>query len=101
MLSKKPLIRHVRKRIQVDYPVELLRLRTALVPLRPAPTSLACSHRNPDALAHVPWNTGSITGSSLDFTTICAIRSDTVGIPNCLSPPFAFGIFTVRTGGGK
>ena len=25
----------------------------------------------------------------------------TVGIPNVLSPPFAFGIFTVRTGGGK
>ena len=25
----------------------------------------------------------------------------TVGIPSFLSPPFAFGIFTVRTGGGK
>jgi hypothetical protein len=25
----------------------------------------------------------------------------TVGIPNFLSPPFFFGIFTVLTGGGK
>src|ERR1019366_9244200 len=41
------------------------------------------------------------TASSADFPTICAIRSDTVGIPSFLSPPFAFGIFTVRTGGGK
>jgi hypothetical protein len=36
-----------------------------------------------------------------DFTTLCAIRSDTAGMPSFLSPPFAFGIFTVRTGGGK
>ena len=40
-------------------------------------------------------------GSNLDFTTISAIRSDTTGIPSFLSPPFAFGIFTVRTGGGS
>jgi hypothetical protein len=44
---------------------------------------------------------GSTTASNRFFTTICAIRSETVGIPNVLSPPLAFGIFTVRTGGGK
>jgi hypothetical protein len=35
------------------------------------------------------------------LTTVCAIRSDTVGIPSFLVPPFAFGISTCLTGGGK
>ena len=35
------------------------------------------------------------------LTTVCAIRSDTVGIPSFLVPPFAFGISTCFTGGGK
>ena len=39
-------------------------------------------------------------GGSLHFTTLGAIRSDTVGLPSVLSPPCAVGIFTVRTGGG-
>src|SRR5947199_2337324 len=50
---------------------------------------------------HAGRNNGSTTASKRFFTTICAIRSETVGIPNVLSPPLAFGIFTVRTGGGK
>jgi hypothetical protein len=35
------------------------------------------------------------------LTTVCAIRSATVGIPNLRVPPFAFGISTCFTGGGK
>jgi hypothetical protein len=35
------------------------------------------------------------------LTVVCAIRSDTVGIPSFLVPPFAFGISTCFTGGGK
>ena len=35
------------------------------------------------------------------LTTVCAMRSDTVGIPSFLVPPFAFGISTCLTGGGK
>src|ERR1700756_2890175 len=35
------------------------------------------------------------------LTTVCAILSDTVGIPSLLVPPFAFGISTCFTGGGK
>jgi hypothetical protein len=35
------------------------------------------------------------------LTTVCAIRSDTVGIPSFLVPPSAFGISTCFTGGGK
>src|SRR5882757_1857604 len=35
------------------------------------------------------------------LTTVCAILSDTVGIPGLLVPPFAFGISTCFTGGGK
>ena len=35
------------------------------------------------------------------LTTVCAIRSDTVGIPSFLVPPFAFGISTCFTAGGK
>ena len=35
------------------------------------------------------------------LTTVCAMRSDTVGIPSFLVPPFAFGISTCFTGGGK
>src|ERR1022692_4168495 len=47
------------------------------------------------------WNFGSRIGSIARLTTVCAIRSDTVGIPNFLVPPFAFGISTCLTGGGK
>src|ERR1700739_3790639 len=35
------------------------------------------------------------------LTTVCAIRSGTVGMPSFLVPPFAFGISTCFTGGGK
>src|ERR1039458_3573161 len=35
------------------------------------------------------------------LTAVCAIRSDTVGIPSFLVPPVAFGISTCLTGGGK
>src|SRR3984957_15433262 len=35
------------------------------------------------------------------LTAVCAIRSDTVGMPSFLVPPFAFGISTCLTGGGK
>src|SRR3954452_20453751 len=47
------------------------------------------------------WNIGSSFGSMICLTTVCAIRSDTVGIPSFLVPPFAFGISTCFTGGGK
>jgi hypothetical protein len=35
------------------------------------------------------------------LTTVCAILSDTVGIPSILVPPFAFGISTCFTGVGN
>jgi len=35
------------------------------------------------------------------LTIVCAIRSDTVGMPSFLMPPVAFGISTCFTGGGK
>src|ERR1019366_2370930 len=35
------------------------------------------------------------------LATVCAMRSDTVGIPSFLVPPFAFGISTCLTGGGR
>jgi hypothetical protein len=35
------------------------------------------------------------------LTTVCAMRSDTVGISSFLVPPLAFGISTCLTGGGK
>src|ERR1039458_7565109 len=35
------------------------------------------------------------------LATVCAMRSDTVGIPSFLVPPFAFGISTCFTGGGR
>src|SRR5438132_13273215 len=47
------------------------------------------------------WNIGSSFGSIICLTTVCAIRSDTVGMPSFLVPPFAFGISTCFTGGGK
>jgi len=36
----------------------------------------------------------------MSLTTVCATRSDTVGIPSFLKPPVAFGISTCLTGGG-
>src|ERR1017187_3323890 len=47
------------------------------------------------------WNFGSRIGSIARLTTVCPTRSDTVGIPSFLVPPFAFGISTCLTGGGK
>src|SRR5512133_150402 len=44
----------------------------------------------------------SVRGSSCRATTVWAILSATVGIPNILvPPPCGFGISTARTGGGK
>ena len=40
-------------------------------------------------------------GSIARLTTICAIRSLTVGTPKIRSPPVFFGMGTARTGGGK
>jgi hypothetical protein len=42
-----------------------------------------------------------VSGSISCLTTICAIRSLTVGTPKILSPPLLFGMETARTGGGK
>src|SRR6266540_2770249 len=47
------------------------------------------------------WNFGSTRGSRTIFATVCATRSETVGIPNVLISPLSLGIATVRTGGGK
>ena len=47
------------------------------------------------------WNAGSTLGSRYSFTTICATRSPTVGIPNVRSRPSGFGMVTLLTGGGK
>ena len=47
------------------------------------------------------WNTGSSNGSSRRWTTICAIRSATVGMPNGRVLPSPFGMSTRLTGGGK
>ncbi len=44
---------------------------------------------------------GSTKGSKVSFTTICAIRSVTVGIPRIRVPPDFFGIGTAFTGNGK
>jgi hypothetical protein len=44
----------------------------------------------------------SVRGSSCRATTVWAILSVTVGIPNLLvPPPCGFGTSTARTGGGK
>ena len=43
----------------------------------------------------------SSSGSIICLTTICAIRSLTVGTPKILSPPVFFGMETARTEGGK
>ncbi len=40
---------------------------------------------------------GSTFGSKCIFTTICATRSATVGIPRILTPPLFFGISTAFT----
>src|SRR4051794_14947507 len=37
----------------------------------------------------------------MSLTTVCATRSATVGMPSFLVPPFALGICTCLTGGGK
>ena len=47
------------------------------------------------------WNIGSRIGSMACLTTVCAMRSVMVGIPSFLVPPFALGISTCFTGGGK
>ena len=48
------------------------------------------------------WKCGSTSGSSISFTTICAMRSETVGMPSGrVCPVVPFGISTRRTGGGK
>ena len=48
------------------------------------------------------WNTGSTCGSRYIATTVCAIRSATVGTPKTLTPrPAGLAISTIRTGGGK
>src|SRR5664279_5430314 len=48
------------------------------------------------------WRIDSMRGSSCLATTVWAILSATVGIPNILiPPPCGFGISTARTGGGK
>lgn len=48
------------------------------------------------------WKIGSTFASSTPATTVCAIRSATVGTPSILvPPPCAFGISTAMTGGGK
>ena len=58
-----------------------------------------------DLLGRYPYESvkkcGSILGSNVNLTTICAIRSDTVGTPKIRSPPVFFGIITAFTAGGK
>src|SRR5439155_10261097 len=65
-------------------------------------TAIACLADLPGRYPYESvWNIGSSFGSMMRLTTVCAIRSDTVGIPSFLVPPFAFGISTCFTGGGK
>src|ERR1035437_2104628 len=65
-------------------------------------TAIACFADFPGRYPYESgWNTGSIIGSMMSLTAVCAIRSDTVGIPNLLKPPLPFGICTCLTGGGK
>src|SRR3984893_6725813 len=65
-------------------------------------TATACLADRPGRYPYESvWNIGSSFGSMICLTTVCAIRSDTVGIPSFLVPPFAFGISTCFTGGGK
>src|SRR6516162_6514149 len=65
-------------------------------------TAIACLADRPGRYPYESaWNIGSSFGSMICLTTVCAILSDTVGIPSFLVPPFAFGISTCFTGGGK
>src|SRR6516164_3875680 len=65
-------------------------------------TAIACFAERPGRYPYESgWNIGSRIGSMARLTTVCAMRSDTVGIPSFLVPPFAFGISTCLTGGGK
>lgn len=48
-----------------------------------------------------PESFADVKSGFVTTTSHGAIRSPTVGMPNFLSPPFFFGIFTGRTGGGK
>src|SRR3954451_7872515 len=65
-------------------------------------TAIACLADLPGRYPYESvWNIGSSFGSMICLTTVCAIRSDTVGMPSFLVPPFAFGISTCLTGGGK
>src|SRR6201996_6906848 len=80
--------------VELDHPVIL-----------PAPLSgdgdrLFCRSSRPISIG-IWMKIGSSVGSIFRLTTVCAIRSDTVGIPSFLVPPFAFGISTCFTGGGK
>src|SRR5664280_1923967 len=47
------------------------------------------------------WKIGSTSGSNTIATTVCAIRSATVGTPKTRRPPSRFGICTDLTGGEK
>src|SRR5271157_4057881 len=65
-------------------------------------TAIACFADRPGRYPYESgWNIGSRIGSMARLTTVCAMRSDTVGMPSFLVPPFAFGISTCLTGGGK
>src|SRR5471030_1950784 len=65
-------------------------------------TAIACFADFPGRYPYESgWNIGSSVGSIMSLTTVCATRSDTVGIPSFLVPPLAFGISTCFTGGGK
>src|SRR6516162_8551748 len=64
--------------------------------------AIACFAERPGRYPYESgWNIGSRIGSMACLTTVCAMRSETVGIPSFLVPPFAFGISTCFTGGGK
>jgi hypothetical protein len=54
-----------------------------------------------DASLVVAVREGSTIGSRTIFTTVCATRCPTVGMPRGRVPPLFFGISTSRTGGGK
>src|SRR6266536_5840986 len=65
-------------------------------------TAIACFADLPGRYPYESgWNIGSSIGSMISLTTVCAIRSDTVRIPSLRKLPFAFGISTCLTGGGK
>src|SRR5947209_2914840 len=65
-------------------------------------TATACFAERPGRYPYESgWKSGSSIGSMMRLTTVCAIRSETVGMPSLRVPPFAFGISTCLTGGGK